>query len=108
MTRTLRFVPPEWRELLEAIVFGIPALSGALCRGLPEQFDAPRADEELDERRERVVLCLHACRLCPCLRECRAWRDSLPADQQPIGVCAGVLRRSYATRDDAHSGEARS
>jgi hypothetical protein len=92
--------PAGYRKLLESIIgANTPQLPGALCRNLPEQFDPWLPGEDYQERRERLALDVHACRLCPCLRECRAWRDSLPADQQPIGVCGGVLRRSYGSRD---------
>jgi hypothetical protein len=91
-------VPPEWRELLEAIVAGTPVLRGALCRGFPEVFDAPPSDVvDRHDRHEQLDFARHACRVCPALLDCARWVDSLPRGTKPIGVVAGVLRQKYAS-----------
>jgi hypothetical protein len=89
-------VPPEWRELLEAIVAGMPRLQGALCVGLSDVFDAPDPGWDSDVR-ERLAFAMHCCRCCPALLDCARWVGALPRDKKPLGVDRRPSRSSRRT-----------
>jgi hypothetical protein len=94
-------VPPEWRQLLEAVLSGVPRLTDPLCRGFADVFDAPSGNLNEDER-ERIAFAKHCCRVCPAQLPCARWVNSLPRDLKPLGVTAGVLRQPYAIALDSH------
>ncbi|WP_235633005.1 WhiB family transcriptional regulator [Mycolicibacterium fluoranthenivorans] len=71
------------------MLWRLPALPGALCRGVPELFDS----EEPDDVAEAVALCER----CPALEACRTWTDGLRYPSLPSGVVAG-RRRSRRPR----------
>lgn len=80
-------------DLLLALA-GLPTLPGARCRNRWELFDrtinaergAPPGDVEYARQHARDL-----CAVCPALNGCRAWLDSLPPNQRPLGVVAGRL-----------------
>jgi hypothetical protein len=88
-------LPAEFRRLLDFFA-DCPKLDGALCRGFAEIWAEPHSPMT-DDDRERIAFARHACAACPALLECARWVDGLPRSQKPLGVCAGVLRRTYAT-----------
>ncbi len=67
---------------LFAALGGIPALSGAHCRGPHQLFDP---SEDIEQR------ALWLCASRPVLAACKAWCDSLPASRRPLGVVAGRI-----------------
>jgi hypothetical protein len=67
-----------------------PDLPGAACVGERDVFDA------CTERGAHRVytLAVRICSQCPALAACSAWLNSLPVEERPHGVTAGVIRRS--------------
>ncbi|KUI13605.1 hypothetical protein AU192_04165 [Mycobacterium lehmannii] len=88
---------PDW-DTMRALLEGIPALSGARCKGRCELFERTTGEcraagrmtwKDLDDaRREALRLCNDGC---PALEPCRAWLGALPAAQRPRGVVAGLV-----------------
>ena len=79
-------------EFLASLAAACPPLPGASCRGRAELFDRTvwergRQKDTHQARAEALAVC-HAC---PAQTACRAWLDSLPPDQRPIGVVAGQI-----------------
>ncbi|MCV7101530.1 WhiB family transcriptional regulator [Mycobacterium palustre] len=72
-----------WADAIAAICRGVPRLAGALCRDLPELFDA--ADDET--ARQAAELCGR----CPAREPCAAWASTL-AHNEASGVLAGQRR----------------
>lgn len=87
----------SWEGILSALA-GVPILRGARCRGRHELFD-PQAEGEFAEVAEaRHVQAVWICEACPALADCRAWVDSLPPRDRPLGVTAGVIRTAPKPR----------
>lgn len=66
-------------------------LPRARCVGRAELFSPSEDREHGDGRDERQALAVAECRRCEALAACRAWLDSLPPHEKPVGVVAGVL-----------------
>ena len=82
----------------ESLASAGPDLYGASCAtaGVRELFDAVL---ERGTARSAAVLAVRICARCPVLEDCGRWVASLPADERPAGVIAGVwigARRSSA------------
>ena len=50
-------MPPEWRELLESILDGVPPLREALCVGHSDVSDAPGGYLDYDTRQRIASAC---------------------------------------------------
>ena len=76
-----------------------PSFPDAQCRDRVELFDRTAGHARSAEVEYARVQALALCASCPCLRQCRAWFDSLPASKRPPGVVAGrvVNKRSAHT-----------
>ncbi|WP_019969338.1 hypothetical protein [Mycobacterium sp. 141] len=71
-----------------------PSLPGARCHGRHELFDAAIDNGQRGHQHDREYArnaALRLCAQCPAWRLCRDWFDSLPADQRPLGVTAGLV-----------------
>ena len=87
----------QFERLLSSLA-GVPLLRGARCRGRHYLFDAQEGDEPDDVASERHLQALGLCQLCPALRDCERWVDSLPVRKRPLGVVAG-RRYNKKSRD---------
>lgn len=76
---------------LFAALAGIPRLEGARCRGRWELFDPQGCGESEPEVAERHNYAAALCMRCPALEHCRTWLESLPPEERPEGVIAGVV-----------------
>ncbi len=68
-----------------------PNLPGAACVAERETFDAclePWASTRI------CAAAIRVCATCPALGPCAAWVHSLPIRKRPLGVTAGLIRRS--------------
>lgn len=82
--------PPDVASLL-AWRCGTPPLPGAACRGRWSLMDPPGDDETSESWRYRTAAAKALCATCPALAACRAWLESTPTQQRPVGVVAGRL-----------------
>lgn len=81
-------------DLLHAIVSSTPDLPGAAC-ARPENralFDATTG--KAAGRPGTYAKAIQVCASCPALLQCRSWIAGLPPLKHPVGVTAGVIRRS--------------
>jgi WhiB family redox-sensing transcriptional regulator len=77
------------------ITTSMPLLEGARCVQHRDTFDRTTdrmlgTISMITARRDALAIC----RTCPVLELCRAWVDSLPRSQQPVGVIGGRIIRS--------------
>ena len=80
-------------EALAAALAAVPRLHGAECGGRHELFDVAaggptHADEDVEYARQAAI---RLCATCPALQRCRAWFTSLPPNQRPPGITAGLF-----------------
>ena len=78
-------------DTLLAELVGAPRLDGALCRHMFAAFDPAESGEYWQDVEHRHQVALRLCNCCPALTACRDWPDSLPPNQRPGGVVAGLL-----------------
>lgn len=70
--------------LLCAVLEGMPKMSGALCRGRAELFDAAHANAD------DISRAIDLCRACDCIAACATYAGNR---RRPlVGVVAGVYR----------------
>nr|WP_220096340.1 WhiB family transcriptional regulator [Mycolicibacterium fortuitum] len=61
-------------------------------------MDPPGDDETPESCRYRTTAAKALCATCPALSACRSWLESLPAQERPTGVVAGlVIKRPGGT-----------
>jgi hypothetical protein len=83
----------DWEEFVGQLG-ELPRLAGARCRNRWELFDATTRStrggpiDDVDYARRAA---LQLCNYCPALHLCREWFTSLPTNQQPSGVVAGLV-----------------
>lgn len=80
-------------DAILAAVGAAPCLPGAKCRGRHSLFDPAAKGEDPDTVAARHAQAVELCSYCPALDKCRDWLDSLPPQQRPYGVVAGVVRQ---------------
>lgn len=68
-----------------------PRLPGASCRDHAQLYDRTAGNSQATDTREARTAALALCHACPDEQACRAWIDTLPPDQRPIGVVAGQI-----------------
>jgi WhiB family redox-sensing transcriptional regulator len=71
-------------SLPSLVIESLPDLAGAACAGRSDLFDLKAGSLR---HRTALAMCAH----CRVLAACRAWFESLPAAQRPVGVVAGFV-----------------
>jgi hypothetical protein len=75
-------------DLLHTLT-GTPNLPGAACVERRDIFDACTHRGASHHYR----LAIHICASCPVLAQCLAWVTSLPIQDRPFGVTAGLIHQ---------------